>query len=84
MTGTKYQGRPDEYLTDAQKSSLKSMMLSQLDRQERLVVILHYHEKMDFGQIGETLDLSERAVSEMHSGILRKLKSHLTDSLDSS
>ena len=43
----------------------------------RLIIVLYYYEQMTMKQIGETLDLSESRVSQMHSAILTCLRSQL-------
>jgi len=48
-----------------------------LNRAERLIVVLYYYEQMTMKQIGQTLDLSESRVSQMHSAILEQLRVQL-------
>ena len=40
-------------------------------------MILYYFEEMTMKEIGETLDLSESRVSQMHSAILARLRQQL-------
>ena len=60
-----------------QKSDLQSLVTKGLSRAERLIVILYYYEEMTMKEIGQTLDLSESRVSQMHSSILARLKAQL-------
>ncbi len=53
---------------------LKDLITRGLSRAERLIVILYYFEEMTMKEIGETLDLSESRVSQMHSAIMDRLK----------
>jgi RNA polymerase sigma factor for flagellar operon FliA len=46
-----------------------------LSRAEQLIVTLYYYEDLTMSEIGRTLDLSESRVSQLHSGILRRLRS---------
>ncbi|MGL6196121.1 MAG: FliA/WhiG family RNA polymerase sigma factor [Thermoguttaceae bacterium] len=45
-----------------------------LTKNERLIVILYYYEEMTMKEIGQTLDLSESRVSQMHSSIVDRIK----------
>ena len=60
-----------------QKTDLQSLVTKGLSRAERLIVILYYYEEMTMKEIGQTLDLSESRVSQMHSSILARLKAQL-------
>jgi RNA polymerase sigma factor for flagellar operon FliA len=50
-----------------------------LNRNERLILILYYFEEMTMKEIGQTLDLSESRVSQMHSAIIARLQQMLAD-----
>jgi RNA polymerase sigma factor for flagellar operon FliA len=64
-------------LSEVQRRDLKNLLTKGLSRAERLIVILYYYEDMTMKEIGQTLDLSESRVSQMHSSILARLKSHM-------
>ena len=64
-------------LTAVQKRDLKDMVTRGLSRAERLIVVLYYYEEMTMKEIGQTLDLSESRVSQMHSSILARLKAQM-------
>lgn len=64
-------------LREIQRRDLKDLITRGLSRAERLIVILYYYEGMTMKEIGSTLDLSESRVSQMHSSILARLKSHM-------
>jgi RNA polymerase sigma factor for flagellar operon FliA len=72
---------PDEEGSDpvveAQKQDLKDLVTRGLSRAERLIIVLYYYEQMTMKQIGQTLDLSESRVSQMHSAILARLRGQL-------
>ena len=72
---------PDDERTDpvieAQKNDLKDLLVNGLSRAERLIVVLYYYEQMTMKQIGQTLDLSESRVSQMHSAILERLRDYM-------
>ncbi len=61
-------------LTELQKRDLRDLITKGLSRAERLIIILYYYEEMTMKEIGQTLDLSESRVSQMHSSILARLK----------
>ncbi len=62
---------------EAQKQDLKDLVTRGLTRAERLIIVLYYYEQMTMKQIGQTLDLSESRVSQMHSAILARLRGQL-------
>lgn len=64
-------------LIQTQKRDLKDLVTKGLSRAERLIVILYYYEEMTMKEIGQTLDLSESRVSQMHSSILMRLKAQM-------
>lgn len=64
-------------LNSVQKHDLKDLITKGLSRAERLILILYYYEQMTMKEIGQTLDLSESRVSQMHSSILARLKAQL-------
>jgi len=69
--------RSDDPLRAAQRKDLKELVTRGLSRAERLIIILYYFEEMTMKEIGETLDLSESRVSQMHSAILSRLRHQL-------
>jgi len=69
--------RSDNPLRTAQRKDMKDLVTRGLSRAERLIIILYYFEEMTMKEIGETLDLSESRVSQMHSAILSRLRHQL-------
>jgi len=69
--------RSDNPFRAAQRKDIKELVTRGLSRAERLIVILYYFEEMTMKEIGETLDLSESRVSQMHSAILGRLRHQL-------
>ena len=59
------------------KRNVKEWLQSGFNRSEKLVLILYYYEDMTMKEIGNTLDLSESRVSQMHTSILARIKSRL-------
>jgi len=71
--------RVENPLLKAQAKDIKELITRGLNRAERLIIILYYYEQMTMKEIGETLDLSESRVSQMHSAILERLRGQLSD-----
>lgn len=69
--------RQSNPLTEIQRRDLKELLTKGLTRAERLIVVLYYYEEMTMKEIGQTLDLSESRVSQMHSSILARLKAQM-------
>ncbi len=65
--------------SQVQKRDLKDLLTRGLTRAERLILILYYYEEMTMKEIGQTLDLSESRVSQMHSSILARLKAQMSN-----
>jgi len=69
--------RSDNPFRTAQRRDIQELVTRGLSRAERLIIILYYFEEMTMKEIGETLDLSESRVSQMHSAILARLRHQL-------
>lgn len=61
------------------KRDLKKLVTKGLSSSERLILVLYYYEEMTMKEIGQTLDLSESRVSQMHSSIIQRLKSRMAE-----
>jgi len=62
-----------------QKEKVKVLMdnISSLKEKHRLVISLYYYEELTFKEIGQTLNLTESRVCQIHSQVLKELKSKL-------
>ena len=69
--------RSEDPFLVSQRKDIKELITRGLSRAERLIVVLYYFEEMTMKEIGETLDLSESRVSQMHSAIMGRLKTQL-------
>ena len=69
--------RSEDPVRSAQRRDVKDLVTRGLSRAERLIILLYYFEEMTMKEIGQTLDLSESRVSQMHSAILERLRSQL-------
>jgi RNA polymerase sigma factor for flagellar operon FliA len=45
-----------------------------LNKTERMIVIMYYYEELTMREIGAALEISESRVSQMHSGIVERMK----------
>ena len=57
--------------------------IKQLPRQEKLIIMLYYHERLTLKEIGALLNLSESRISQIHSRAVSKLRLKLKKYQDS-
>ena len=69
--------RSDDPFRAAQRKDVRELITRGLSRAERLIILLYYFEEMTMKEIGETLDLSESRVSQMHTAIMERLQRQL-------
>ena len=68
--------RAADPVRSVQSSRLKEMLTDSLSRRERLVVMLYYYDGLTMGEVGDVLDISESRVSQLHSSVLRRLRTN--------
>lgn len=66
--------RPEQILN---RHDVRTVLLHDLSRAQRLVLILHYYENMTMREIGATLGVSGTRVSQLHSQALERLRRKL-------
>ena len=67
-------------LKSMEDKELKSLMVKEIEklpRNEKLVIALYYYEELTLREIGDILNLSESRVSQIHSKVVKKLKTAL-------
>jgi RNA polymerase sigma factor for flagellar operon FliA len=60
-----------------QLSDLLVDVISDLTEQEKLVLALYYYEEMNLKEIGQTLDISESRVSQIHTKAISRLRARV-------
>ena len=69
-------GGSDESVEDIKKEL--QMALKRLPERERMIMVLYYHENMMLKEIGETINVSESRVCQLHAQAIMKLKNILS------
>jgi RNA polymerase sigma factor FliA len=65
---------PLQVIESEEDKELLAEAVNQLPEQERLVIALYYFEEMTLREIGETLQISESRVSQVHTCALMRLR----------
>ena len=52
--------------------------INELPQNEKMVIILYYHEDLTFKEIGQVLNVSESRISQLHSKANLRLRAKLT------
>ncbi len=68
---------PEEELMLAEKETIMANAIEGLPENERLVVTLYYYEEMTMKEIGQSLDISESRVCQIHSSAVLRLNTRL-------
>lgn len=69
---------PLEQLVDKDAKKELQLALKRLPERERMIMVLYYHENMTLKEIGETINVSESRVCQLHAQAIMKLKNILT------
>jgi len=71
---------PHEELEEKDVKKELEFALKKLPERERMIMVLYYHENMTLKEIGETIEVSESRVCQLHAQAIMKLKNILSES----
>ena len=69
---------PLQQLVDKDVKKELQIALKRLPERERMIMVLYYHENMTLKEIGETINVSESRVCQLHAQAIMKLKNILS------
>jgi RNA polymerase sigma factor for flagellar operon FliA len=67
----------DDPTRELLQKELVDFVTRQLSKKERLILLLYYYEELTLKEIGQTLELSESRVCQLHSKLLMRLRGQL-------
>ncbi|MBR2430263.1 FliA/WhiG family RNA polymerase sigma factor [bacterium] len=70
---------PHEQLEEKDVKKELERALKRLPERERTIMVLYYHENMTLKEIGDTINISESRVSQLHAQAIMKLKNLLSE-----
>lgn len=70
---------PHEALEEKDVKSQLERALKKLPERERVIMVLYYHENMTLKEIGDTIEISESRVCQLHAQAIMKLKNILSE-----
>lgn len=69
---------PQEEMEEKDVKKELEHALKRLPERERMIMVLYYHENMTLKEIGETIEISESRVCQLHAQAIMKLKNILS------
>lgn len=70
---------PQEQMEEKDVKNELEFALKRLPERERMIMVLYYHENMTLKEIGETIEISESRVCQLHAQAIMKLKNILSE-----
>lgn len=70
---------PQEEMEEKDVKKELEHALKRLPERERMIMVLYYHENMTLKEIGETIEISESRVCQLHAQAIMKLKNILSE-----
>lgn len=70
---------PQEEMEEKDVKKELDHALKRLPERERMIMVLYYHENMTLKEIGETIEISESRVCQLHAQAIMKLKNLLSE-----
>lgn len=77
--GVEVENSPLEVLTTRELKEKLIELIEHLEKRDRLIVTLYYYEELTFKEIAEILRISESRVVQIHTDVLKRFRSELTD-----
>lgn len=71
--------RPEEAVEKKDAKRELEFALKKLPERERMLLVFYYHENMTLKEIGDTINVSESRVSQLHAQAIMKLKNLLSE-----
>lgn len=68
---------PDETAEDLEAKELLVEALQNLEERDRIIITLYYYEHLNYKEIAQILGITVSRVSQVHSKIIKKLRSKL-------
>jgi RNA polymerase sigma factor FliA len=65
---------PFDRCLHSQRSDFLTTAIETLSKREQIVILLYYREELSMREVGETMDLAESRVSQIHAAAVRKLR----------
>ncbi len=69
---------PDVIVEREEIKRVITQAINELPQNEKMVIVLYYHEDLTFREIGQVLNVSESRISQLHSKANLRLRSKLT------
>ena len=70
--------RPDVIVEREEIRKIIIEAINELPENEKMVIVLYYHEDLTFKEIGQVLNVSESRISQLHTKANLRLRSKLT------
>ncbi|MFA7659541.1 MAG: FliA/WhiG family RNA polymerase sigma factor [Candidatus Gastranaerophilaceae bacterium] len=70
---------PQEEMEEKDVKKELEFALKRLPERERMIMVLYYHENMTLKEIGDTIEVSESRVCQLHAQAIMKLKNILSE-----
>lgn len=70
---------PQEEMEEKDVKKELEHALKKLPERERMIMVLYYHENLTLKEIGETIEISESRVCQLHAQAIMKLKNILSE-----
>jgi RNA polymerase sigma factor for flagellar operon FliA len=69
--------RPDESLQNNEAKEILSKAIKELNERDRLIISLYYYEELNYKEIAEVLNITVSRVSQVHTKIIKELKTRI-------